>query len=363
MVKGISIYLQEDTPVEVESYLKKARRLGFNTVFTSIHIPELQVETQIAYFFALCQKVKEVKMELLVDVSGEVLSHIVKNKDYVAEFIEYNIMIRFDCGYETEQILLAAEVLGVTGLVLNASTLKEIELNEIVKEIREHFPNMKLLACHNFYPRVETGLAIEFVEKQGKVFEGLGIPVLSFLPSIDYPRGPMYQGLVTVESHRHLSFEESALMLYNSASFGGLIIADVYAEEKMLKEMAAVCENQPLEIQLEVIDSLSENEKEILFSGEHQIRYDSGAFVLRVETSRAMATLGRKVEPKGQRNRSKFDVTIDNEKYGRYSGELQIVLDDLRADERVNVVGYIAAGDQYKLEYIKKGKKFVFGVD
>ena len=363
MIKGISVYSNEGIPVEVLGYLKEANKLGFNTVFTSVHIPELKMKEQLMHFFSLCEQVKAAKMELMVDISGEVLAAIIKNKEYIEGFVNHPVMMRFDCRYEREQILQAAELLKVSALVLNASSLQEDKIVEIVKGIRERLPDIQLLACHNFYPRVETGLTMEFLGKQGKIFEQFGIPVLSFLPSKAYPRGPIYQGLVTVESHRQLSFEESALMLRHSTNCGGLIIADAYAEEEMLIKLLDVCNNEALKIRLEVVDSLSEGEKEILFLGEHQMRYDSGSMVLRVETSRSMASIGKKIEPKGQRNRSMFDVTIDNEKYGRYSGELQIVLDDLPADARVNVVGYIAAGDQYKLEYIKKGKKFVFEVN
>ena len=44
-------------------------------------------------------------------------------------------------------------------------------------------------------------------------------------------------------------------------------------------------------------------------------------------------------------SRKKYDVTIDNELFKRYSGEINLVLTDLPNDERVNVIGYVDCSD------------------
>jgi len=43
--------------------------------------------------------------------------------------------------------------------------------------------------------------------------------------------------------------------------------------------------------------------------------------------------------------REKGSVTIDNNQYGGYAGELQITLTDLPANEKVNVVGRMVEED------------------
>jgi hypothetical protein len=49
-------------------------------------------------------------------------------------------------------------------------------------------------------------------------------------------------------------------------------------------------------------------------------------------------------------------VTIYNERYLRYSGELQIVLQDTSKDDRVNVVAYLQnLSDMKKLAYFREG--------
>ncbi|WP_375154096.1 DUF871 domain-containing protein [Parageobacillus sp. VR-IP] len=56
--------------------------------------------------------------------------------------------------------------------------------------------------------------------------------------------------------------------------------------------------------------------------------------------------------------REKGRVTIDNNQYGRYAGELQITLTDLPANEKVNVVGRIMEDDLPLLAYVGGGQRF-----
>ncbi|MFY9857009.1 MAG: DUF871 domain-containing protein [Exiguobacterium chiriqhucha] len=51
-------------------------------------------------------------------------------------------------------------------------------------------------------------------------------------------------------------------------------------------------------------------------------------------------------------------MTVDNAKYGRYAGELQITKCDLLADERVNVLGRVIEADRPLIQSIGPGTKF-----
>ena len=55
----------------------------------------------------------------------------------------------------------------------------------------------------------------------------------------------------------------------------------------------------------------------------------------------------------------KYDLTIDNNGFLRYKGEINIVLKDLEKDERVNVIGHLNTTD-FIINKIKDGKKFTF---
>lgn len=49
---------------------------------------------------------------------------------------------------------------------------------------------------------------------------------------------------------------------------------------------------------------------------------------------------------------------MDNRLYGRYSGEIQLVRQDLPADGRVNVIGRVAPRYQLLMDCIQRGSRF-----
>jgi len=53
-------------------------------------------------------------------------------------------------------------------------------------------------------------------------------------------------------------------------------------------------------------------------------------------------------------------VTIDNEGFNRYSGELQIILKDMPSDPRINVVGEVCEDEYVLVKQITSGRKFRF---
>jgi hypothetical protein len=50
-------------------------------------------------------------------------------------------------------------------------------------------------------------------------------------------------------------------------------------------------------------------------------------------------------------------ITMDNDGYGRYRGEIQICRRDLEADERVNVIGHVSSEDLPLLNLAMPGQK------
>ena len=85
-------------------------------------------------------------------------------------------------------------------LMLNASVVNEEYLKE-AKEAQVDFTNISL--THNFYPRNNTGLGLDYFKEKNRVFKEYGLKVQAFVPGDDLKRFPLYEGLPTVE--RHLS--------------------------------------------------------------------------------------------------------------------------------------------------------------
>ena len=65
-------------------------------------------------------------------------------------------------------------------------------------------------------------------------------------------------------------------------------------------------------------------------------RVDSPKWLIRVLESREYSCKGRSVIPENCGERVTGSITIDNENYGRYTGEIQIIRSNLKADDRVN---------------------------
>jgi hypothetical protein len=91
----------------------------------------------------------------------------------------------------------------------------------------------------------------------------------------------------------------------------------------------------------------------------HTNREDPARDCIRSMESRLYGSFGEKsLKPANTIIRNMGSITIDNELYGRYGGELQIMLTNLPSDEKVNVIGMIIEDDLSLLQYIGAGKKF-----
>ena len=86
-------------------------------------------------------------------------------------------------------------------------------------------------------------------------------------------------------------------------------------------------------------------------------RFDPARDVIRsVESRMKPSTID--LTPQDPSARPLGTITIDNEKYGRYAGEVQITKRNLSADERVNVIGRVIEADQPLIARLGPGSKF-----
>ena len=91
-------------------------------------------------------------------------------------------------------------------------------------------------------------------------------------------------------------------------------------------------------------------------------RPDLAKSVIRaVEGRQYLKELGGKIPvEKLPIERSFGDVTIDNENFDRYAGEVQIIQDVLPADGRVNIAAHILDEEIFLTGYLKPRQKFSF---
>ncbi|WP_191565849.1 MupG family TIM beta-alpha barrel fold protein [Metabacillus idriensis] len=328
---GISFYLQDQ---DAEKQILHAANLGVKRAFTSLHIPEEKGDL-VQRMSALLKLANRHDIEIYADVSLNTLNHLGINR--FEDLSSFGIKgIRLDDGFDYETIHALA---GVFSLSLNASTLTEKELQTILGNGISH---ERLIAWHNFYPRRETGLDEKFFHKQNQLFKKYGIPIAAFIPGMGTKRGPLYDGLPTLEKHRYIdSFTAGIEMLQHVKE---VFIGDPGTDNELLEKLS-VYENQ----NILVINAESTK----LLSGIYQLRPDLSRDVHRLADTRTSSV----IEADNTIARKIGMITMDNDGYGRYRGEIQICRRDLDADSRVNVIGQVAEKDLPLLDLAHPGQK------
>ena len=132
MKLGVSLYpgLDNDKDKNIQ-LLKNAAALGYQRVFTSLHIPECNAETlrsDAIYLFSLADSLG---LEVIADVSPlaqKVLDIPELTPDSLKKF--YISTVRFDYGTGAETIAAFSREMNVQ---LNASTARSVQLNALLK--------------------------------------------------------------------------------------------------------------------------------------------------------------------------------------------------------------------------------------
>lgn len=322
-------------------YLEKASAFGIKEVFTSFHIPEANGNV---YKEAeeILSKAKQLGMRVTADISKQYMDKI--------DIVEYDIYaLRLDFGFTVSEIAGFSKKLPFR-IQLNASTVSDKYLGALVDNGAE-MANMEV--CHNYYPRRDTGIAYELFMNRNRCFAEHGMKIAAFIPLQHERRGPLHEGLPTLECHRDIRPLISAQHLLHSG-LDTVYVGDAFATEEELKSLATI-KRDLFTIPL-VLYKPGEAEIQIL-SGIHTNRMDPGEYVIRSQEARLKKH--EKILKCNTVQRKRYSVTIDNEGYLRYEGELQVLKREMQPDERVNVVGD-ASEAELLIEMIKPGDSFEF---
>ncbi|WP_064590968.1 MupG family TIM beta-alpha barrel fold protein [Streptobacillus moniliformis] len=334
---GFSIYLS--TELEKNKHIiLKAKKYGAEFVFTSLNVQEEDVDKgkQINEIIKLCL---ENNLKLIVDINGN-SKDILKTND--------NVYYRIDDGYTLDEII---EFSKNNKIVLNSSVLNEKDL-EYMKLKKVDFTN--ILSLHNFYPKKYTGISLEFLRRQNKKYSDYGILNMAFI-SGDEKRGPVFEGLPTIEEHRDKRALISALELFDNGT-DVVLVGDIDLKDENYRELKYLTKGI---IPLRII-------KKSLINKIFEDRRDSSDYVIRNMVNNRkdfekyiFENIDRNELISGEEIEI-GDILISNEKYKRYSGELEIALRKLGIDEKRDKLTKVIYEDLELLKYIKKYKKFIF---
>lgn len=345
MQNGISIYAGLDCGIEENlSLIERAAALGFKKLFTSTQIPETSDAENFQDDFEDILTTAVINgFEIILDV----------NVDNFAQYDINGITLRLDDGFTAQHV---AELSRARKIQLNASTITEDFLNDLT-DCGANFDNIS--ALHNFYPHPYTGLDTYYFDNQNQILHEFGIAIGAFVPCHDGKRRPpLCEGLPTLEDCRNFSTDLSARYL---ATLGVdfIIIGDGQPTQEELQAVAAIQSDEVIMCAQLLTDDPTVTE---ILSRTFTRRADVSKSVIRaVEGRQYLKDLAAEIPAdENIRERTFGDVTIDNENFGRYAGEVQIVQDVLPADGRVNIAAHILDEEIFLAGYLKPRRSFSF---
>ncbi|WP_214742158.1 MupG family TIM beta-alpha barrel fold protein [Exiguobacterium sp. s48] len=344
-MRGISIYLGDELTPDSIAWMERMRESGFTSIFTSLHIPEDDPTIYTERLQQLGALAKRLEMELVADIAPSSLRALGKTWDDAHTLLEWGVTgLRVDYGVTPKQV---ADLSRRMMIALNASTLTETELEEMLRQglRRDHAE-----AWHNFYPRPETGLDRFWFDERNAWLHARGVKVQAFIPGNEQLRGPLHETLPTLEEHRWKSPFSCYLDLHKTVD--RVLIGDPRVTDQTMRQFQAYDEG------VIVLRATTRNHDDSLITS-HTNRMDPARDVIRSVESRAYGRPGNHlIQPRDIKERVLGSITIDNERYGRYAGEMQITKRDLPADERVNVIGRVIEEDRSLIEQIGPGGRF-----
>ncbi|MGX7245215.1 DUF871 domain-containing protein [Enterococcus quebecensis] len=344
---GISIFLGEEMTGETRTYIQEMHQIGFKGIFTSLHIPEENGDLYANRLKELGEVAKKAKMKLMVDISGIALERAGFSFEHLDELLSIGVTgLRMDYAISNQLIAKVSQSLDVG---LNASTITTDDITEL-KSFRANFEHIE--AWHNYYPRPETGLSSRFFRKKNEWLKQTGFQVVAFVPGNEQLRGPLYEGLPTLEKHRYDNPFSAAVDLKENYRVEGVYFGDPMISKRTQKQFEIYSKYGVIQMEVEDIGSRYYS----LILGDHNNRQDEARDVIRS----ADARFGKieMIEPEEVLERKMGSVTIDNIGYGRYMGEIQLTKIDLPENKKVNVVAQVTPEDHSLLQLIKAGRTF-----
>lgn len=302
-------------------YLNEAKKYGVCDIFISLHIPEeLQDKIKMNNFLSA---MKDIGFNIVADISPATLEVFT-----ILELKNYNIKtLRIDYGFTEAEIVKFSKEFNI---VLNASTLIKSEIKNLISL---GLDTTKISALHNFYPKVETGLNFNDFNKQNKLLKSYNIKTTAFIAGDVELRGPIYEGLPTIEDTRYNLPYISYLKLCNYCD--NIYIGDPKISIDQIKK---ICDyiNGIITIKINECKNI-----EYILNKEIKIRQDSNHLLFRIEDSRTTFKTNKDIDEYNVITRDKGAITIDNHLALRYMGEIMLTRQNLDLKKYLNVVGYI----------------------
>ncbi len=323
---GISIYTNQGITVEKnKEYLQKASQAGFKTVFYSgYYFEKDHNDTDLK---ELIKYARKLGLYTILDISKPYFSYDLVNNYAPDE-------LRLDFGFSTSEIINLIDNLQCD-IQLNGSDNQLGDLSEII----EARGTKRLAISYNFYPKPYTGMDISEFIFQTKILQEYDVPIFVFLATLKYPRGPLFQGLPTIEKFRQVPHH---MCNYNDIVILGVencIISDTMINYSDLKFLVEINNSPELTIILEY-NNLPEQITALLKNKVYHIWNDANSQVLRFVESRGLHNNNANINTWNNHKLvvPRYSLLINNYLYQRYNGEIYLTKTKLLLNEKTNLI-------------------------
>lgn len=308
---GISLYPEHSTKEKDMAYISAAARHGFSRIFTCLLSVNRPKEEIVAEFKEIINHAKDNNMEVILDVAPAVFDQLGISYSDLSFFAELGADgIRLDVGFD-----------GLTEAKM-------------------------------------TNNPYDYFIRCSERFKKHGIRSAAFITSHAANIGPwdINDGLCTLEEHRNLPIEVQAKHLWATGLIDDVIIGNAYASEEELEKLGNL-NRYMLQLKVHFVDEATEVEKRATLQELHVRRGDITEYMVRsTEVRKKYKDYDFPVRESVLQERGQ--VVIGNNSFGKYKGELQIILKEMPIDERKNIVGTIAEEELFLLDYVGAWTQF-----
>ena len=313
-------------------------------VFLSLHISEEFDDSFCRRAEEICRTLADMGYRIIADVSTKTVAQFgCRDLTDLAKKLQL-WALRIDYGFSREEIETMAEKMPI---VVNASTTTAHDARAIAAK------GGCVMAMHNFYPRPETGLDEDYLLETTQALQEAGLKVLAFIPGDIHKRGPVFEGLPTLEAHRNILPSAAFVDLAKNYGIEEIFVGDPGLSETEQERILQFCREGIISVPCEIAENWQH-----LYDQVFTCRMDSPKRLVRFQESRVYSCQGATTEAYNCAQRTVGSLTIDNIRYGRYSGEIMLIRSDLPADDRVNVIGHVPENALILLNHIQRGGKF-----
>lgn len=354
---GFSLYPEKYSLQSSLDYIDLLSRYGANRLFLSLLQLEGDNQNNFELYKKICEYCKTNSIEVIADISPDFIEANGWSDCLLEKVNQFGLRgIRLDESLAVEEIVKLTHNEFNIKIELNSSTE-----DHLLVELVEKGANLdNLMGCHNFYPHRYTGLSKEHFLRISKLYKKYNIVSSVFISSNTATEGPwpISEGLPTLEELRDLPIELQVDVLKSTNLFDNFIISKQYILEDELIRLAERIKASNVVFKY-IPATIVDIETEIL-DFNHRYRGDVSDYVIRSTEPRVICSTNS-IPPRGIELPfiERGTITIDNDNYLRYKGELHIVLKSYKTNDKVNLVGKIVKDYMILLDYIEPWQEFI----